>query len=413
MIEQIKNRILQIRRAYGLEVSFLPGDELAIQLVTVRLEKSKVIKESERHSIATVADLAKLIPSGAAVAVTVNGKGVVHKKISAEDGTNKIFEKALPNANPVDFYVEIGYYELNRSVFIVRRTQLDSIVEQLLRGKYKVLALSLGVADLRYLMPFLNLDSGSGEIKTNHFMVQSDPQRRITDIAASAFPAGEVRPRIEYSIGNQYVFSTGLMAFASAMGLLTGSAYSGEGISNDRVAGERMEYRYSRYFRAASWSLLGGVVTLLLISFLLYNHYAGRNEEDAATQLQLESQQQKAKQLEDGLVSKEKFISRFGWDHSSRLSLYADRIAALAPEEAVLTSMKINPVNTAAFSDNGLISFQQDTIEVTGTCDDPAELNRFVNNLRNIRDFRDISVKSYMYKKEIQSGIFFMEIITI
>jgi hypothetical protein len=64
-------------------------------------------------------------------------------------------------------------------------------------------------------------------------------------------------------------------------------------------------------------------------------------------------------------------------------------------------------------SEDGLLNFQQDTIQITGTCGDPAELNRFVNNLRNIRDFRDISIKSYLYKKENQDGVFSMEIITM
>ena len=413
MFKEIKNKILQIKKAYGLELSFLAGEEMLIQAVVIKLQKNKIIKEREVHSMVAFSELNKVIPAGSPVAITVSGKGVLHKKIPAGTSGDHVFETALPNGNPGDFYMEISQYEHFSSVYIIRRAVLDKIVNELIRHRCRVLSVALGATDLQYLLPYFNFDEDSGEIKSNHFLLRVDQQKKILDIEPSPFPAGEARPTLEYSVGDQYVFSRGIMAFGSAVGLLAGSAFGGGGIDNEDIGREREEYRYFRYFKVASLSFLAGIFGILLINFLLYSHYAGMNEQQYANQVLTQSQEKRAQQLESDLLSKEKFINGYGWDHPARISFYADRIAALVPDDAMLTGMKINPVNTGMMSEDGLMNFQQDTIQITGTCGDPAELNRFVNNLRNIQDFRDISIKSYLYKKENQDGVFSMEIITM
>ena len=136
------------------------------------------------------------------------------------------------------------------------------------------------------------------------------------------------------------------------------------------------------------------------------------SEQQMTTMLSRSTARQEAEQ-ETAVLAKVKWMSVNGWDQPSRMSLYADRIAALVPDDAALTTMKINPVNSNFMGGDGVLRFQRDTIEITGTCGDPVELNRFVNNLRNIRYFRDISIRSYSYKKEIGEGSFSMEIISL
>lgn len=78
----------------------------------------------------------------------------------------------------------------------------------------------------------------------------------------------------------------------------------------------------------------------------------------------------------------------------------------------MLTDLWLNPVSAPLLGEGQNVDFKKDTIQVSGTCDDPTELNQFTNNLRNIQRFKEVSVRSYNYKKELGSGAFFMEIIT-
>jgi hypothetical protein len=110
------------------------------------------------------------------------------------------------------------------------------------------------------------------------------------------------------------------------------------------------------------------------------------------------------------IKEKEAFLDWSGWSSSSRISLYADRIASMVPEGTLLLSMKIFPVNMTHFTEQ--IGFMKDTIQITGICDDPTQLNQFSNNLKNISYFKKVSIDNYFLKKDNQDGLFNMEILT-
>jgi len=412
MFEQIKSKLLRINRAFGVEISLLPNDELLARVVILKLERNKVIKEKESQPLRSLAELQKLIPAGSPVAVALNGKGVLHKKIARADWSPSALENILPNANPADFYQDNLACDAFYSVHIIRRTVLDDTVNQLVRYKFRILAVSLGSSAIRFVIPYMNAINQEEGILTNHHTIYIDTQKNIVDVEAIPFSAEEITTATEYNIGDQYVSAKGLTAFASAMGLLAGTALDLPEIENATLATEKQEFRYFKYYKAASWGLMSLVFATLMVNFLLYMHYSGSNAEHAASLLLTQGEQKKAAKLEAEVQAKEGFLDRYGWDRPSRISFYADRIAALVPDDALLVGLKINPVITGFLGGDGLPKFQQDTIELSGTCEDPAELNRFANNLRNINDFREINIKSYLYKKETQTGSFSMEIIT-
>jgi hypothetical protein len=411
MFEQIKNKLLRINRAYGVEISLLPNDKLVARVVILKLEKNKVIKEKESQPLATLVDLQNLIPPGSPVALAINGKGVLHKKIDRAAWSPNILEAILPNANPADFYQDDFESETFYSVHIIRRAVLDEIVDQLIKYKFRLLAVSVGSSAIQFVLPYLNaINQGEG-ILTNHHTIYIDSQKNVIDVETMTLTADEIAP-VEYSIGDQYVSARGLTAFAAAMGLLAGTAFAPPTIQNATLAIEKQEFSYFKYFTAASWAMLSFIFAILMINFLLYMHYSASNAEHAASLLLTQDEQKKTAKLESEVQAKEGFLNRYGWDRPSRISFYADRIAALVPDDAMLTALRINPLITSLLGGDGLPRFQQDTIQLSGTCDDPAELNRFANNLRNISDFREINIKSYLYKKETQQGLFSMEIIT-
>jgi hypothetical protein len=441
MLRTINQRLLRIRKAYGLEISFLGGEEMTIQAVVLRLDKSRIVKEKEVHGLTSFRELSGVIPAGSPVAITINGKGTLFKTLPVETVSADVFEAVLPNGNPGEFYVQIARYQNTLAVQIVRKVVVQDVLEKISQAGYQPLRVAVGVSDLQFLLPYFNLDGKSGEIRTNHFIVRTNEQKSITDIEPAPFPGREVRPSTEYNIGDQYVYGGGVTAFGSAIGLLAGRVFEGSGsgsggsrgaewegaegsgsegwgsegseITNEQLVGEREEFRFLRYFKAAFRGFIGALFLVLLINFVLFSHYARINsEQQMMAMVSLSTAKQEAER-ETAVQAKVKWMNLNGWDQPSRMSLYADRIAALVPEDAALTTMKINPVSSNFFGSDAVLKFQRDTIEITGTCGDPVELNRFVNNLRNIRYFREISIRSYSYKKEIGEGSFSMEIISL
>jgi hypothetical protein len=334
----------------------------------------------------------------------------LNKKIPGQIPADNLFERVLSDANPNEFYLDICQYEGFAWACVIRREVLDEIVQDLSRNNFKILLVSLGVRPVQYLLPYINFARQSG-LQSNNYLMRFGENNLLSDIETIPLSRETGRDRPEYSIGDQYVFSTGLLSFGSGMWLLAEGTHPDPGISNSTILKEREEYRYFKYYKAAGRTFLSGIFIILLLNFLLYNYYFNKTIEQQVSQLLYQGEALRSEKLRAAIQAKEGFIRQYGWDHPSRLSFFADRVAGLVPENTQLIAMKIYPVSTDLFENNGRLHFKLDTIQIAGSCEDPTELNRFVNNLRNIRDFKEVNIKSYLYKRETRTGIFLMEII--
>lgn len=410
MLLKLKQALLQVHTATGIEISFLSNEELMINAVVLKLVKNKIVKDKDIQFLNSLEQLSGKITPAFPVAVTINGKGVLHKKVPLEALSANPFENILPNANPAEFYMEVTRFESFASIYIIRNEQLDKIIEDLQRQKFKILSVALGAANIQYLAPYINFEQQT-IVKTNNYAIHFSDKNQVTDIENYSFNKEEKYNKTEYNIGDQYVLSQSVLSFGSAIGLLANGLTAGTDINNEALLKARGEYRWFAYYKTAVWALLISVFVILLVNFFVYNHYFSKNMEQQATQSYTSEQGKKAGKLLAGIAGKEKFLQQYGWSRSSKLSFFADRIAGLLPDGAMLTNMKIFPINTGFISESSMLTFKKDTIQMTGTCEDPTELNRFVNNLKNITDFREVNIKNYTYKKETENGIFLMEII--
>jgi Tfp pilus assembly protein PilN len=409
MLTLIKQKILQVRQVAGMEISLAPETGMTIHIVLLKLESSKIIKEKEVLFLHAFSELAGKIPPGCPLAISVTGRGILHKRLDAGLPDAKLLGAMLPNANPNDFYLARTSFGAFDSACIARKDLLDGILRQLSEQKLNILSVSMGPAALQYLLPYLNFDK-QPLLRSNHYTLRCLAGHEAADIETVTPDNEEDLRRMEYSIGDQYVHAPALLAFGCALGLLA------EGLEAPAAMGlmekEREEYRYFKYFRAGSGALLGMLFLILLVNFFIYNHYFSKNAEWEASMSVQQAETKRAESLRSSILLKEKFIRGSGWDRSQRLSYYADRIAGLVPESTTLTNIKMNPVNTGFFGDAATLTFKRDTIQVAGTCEDPTELNRFVNNLRNISGIREVTIRNYLFRRQTGNGAFLMEIIT-
>src|SRR3569833_4672785 len=191
----------------------------------------------------------------------------MYKRVDADLAEDNVFGTVLPNVNPIDLCKEVSRYGSFASCCIVRKDLLDGILRQLDQHKIKVLSVSFGPKDFQYLLPYVNFDNDP-VLKSNLFLVWLNDQHEVIDIEVIPAEKGTDGRRAEYSIGDQYVYSPALLAFASAMGLL---AMGLEGPGNELLSEKREEYRCYKYFKTGSIALLAFLFLLLLSNFLVYN----------------------------------------------------------------------------------------------------------------------------------------------
>jgi hypothetical protein len=406
----LKQKMLYPDKVTGLEVTFLPEDQLLIQIVTAVNNKGKISKTNQA-TVTSIEALIPKMPAGLPVTICFNGKGVLIRKAASLSIEANPIGAVLPNANPDDFYYEVYQPQQAPVMAIVRKTLVDDFIHLLQHKGYRVLQASLGFSAIGTLLPFIKQD-GRQVIETNSFTLTSGPEHTITDFSSKEPVTNNSFKLPEYAISDQYIQAPFLLAFAAAVQLLTDDPDNAPVLPSPVLTAARKAFKDTKLFKVAGISLLTVVFVLLLVNFLVYNHYFNLNKEYQVKQLLSLDVREKTTVLQQKIRQREQLLKKTGWGKSNKISLYADRIASLTPTNTLLTSMAIHPVRSNHAGETTGFYFKQDTIQLSGTCGTPVEVNQFINNLKLITEFKAVFIRNYLYKKEEENGTFLIEIIT-
>jgi hypothetical protein len=410
MFKAVKNKILQIHQATGIEICYLPEGEITINITTVKLVKNNVVKVNDHNFLSNLNELRKKISIEIPIALVISGKGVLFKQIAVTEIPPNPIEAVLPTANPAEFYVEITRANNNAFVSVIRKEPLDRLLLELKDAGFKLLSVSLcGFKVLSSILPLLEPENNW--ILTTYFKISKDKDNYLAGVTTAPFNKNTYE-KIEYNIGDQYIYSSSLLSFSAAASLVAEPLDISPSFKVQTIQKERESFIYFKWYKAAVWGTLTSSFLLLFANFLIYNYYFTNNKEFELSHSLSNTEEEKKANLTKIINQKEAFMVRGGLTNHSRLSLLADRVASMVTESMILTSMKLNPVYSNDFTNDEITTFKKDTIEVTGICDDPTELSVFTENLKTGTIFKNVSINNYIYKKETGKGYFSIEIIT-
>jgi hypothetical protein len=411
MWQHLEQKILQVNKVTGIEVTFSPDNRYLIDGIVISNKKNRIVKEDEFTGITQVSELVKKADPKIPVSIVFNGKGILVKKIPGGETLNNPLMAVLPNANPADFYFETQQYSGFSVAAISRKEIIESFIQLLKNAGFTVLQASLGFNTISHVLSFINLDDKLPLI-TNLYSLQADAGKNIIGYEVKETQDADQLRITEYAIGNQYIRAAHILAFSAAVYILTDNLKNTPILQSATLTHDRTEFRYQNLFKFAGMALLSFIFIVLLLNFFIYSHYFNKNKELHVTHVFSKEKQEQTAVIAARIKNKEEFLLRSGWHKPCKASFYADRIASLTPFNTLLTSMAIYPVKSNVSGEFPVMNFKTDTIAVTGTCENPVDINQFMNNLKIIEQFKTVTLKNYLYKKEKETATFSLEIIT-
>lgn len=404
-------KITRFKQAAAAEIVFFDDDQYSINLTVGLLKKDAVIKTQESIVLNSFDLLFQKIGPTIPLRVIINGKPVLTKTLTHIAPNIHPITVAFPEADQSKFYFSLFKNQFLTSISIIRKEVAEDIASKLLQQGLMVVDLGIGFGSASTALLFLNKTEES-KLVTNWLELTLNSSKEITAFQQLIEPQNNWSGREEYLIGNQYVHPFNLISFGALIQLLSDHFHMKESLPVTRVRSAMDTLKWKRYFNAASIGLLTSILILLLINFAIYMNYRSKNE-----QLMLKQQQSltsvsqtaaSAKTLEQMTTA----ITSKGWIQSSRISLLADRIASLLPEEIVLTSLLIYVPKNESTNYSGEVSFQSNKIQVGGTSPDPSYVNAFLNNLTSLSEVKEVKIKNYTSKRNEIDDIFLLEITT-
>ncbi|GAB3433040.1 hypothetical protein [Niabella aquatica] len=403
MIRYIRNNIITIRQAIGIDIHFLNDGKMTISGVQIKAAKSEVQKVSSFDRIHSVKDLKSKLPKNIPVAATLNGKGILMRTNSGK-ATDSMISTLFPGANPQDFVYTIHDIEGDDNViFIARKSFVEDTVKELNGAGVRLVALTLGSNPVNILLPFMH--KWSTDLITPMLRLDIN-EKKVVSVKPEDDSAAVYK---EIEIGGALYNTNKVLALGAALGLLSKPADRlHSDIRTTEINYLQKDYVYFKLFQFTGWAILITTLSLLLVNFFVFNHYFNKNKELVQANDLLAAQMDNSSDANRQLDSSYNFFMRSGWNKTSRHGYYIDRIAALVPASVSLSNMQTAPLQESIGVNDYI--FTTDKILVSGTSIDPTELETFSRSVKNITGVAAVAIKSYFYKSEIKAAIFTIEI---
>ncbi|MEM1323275.1 MAG: hypothetical protein AAGG75_23620 [Bacteroidota bacterium] len=388
----IRSKLQQYSQVAGVELKKGAGGQELFELVLLQREKQN-ISIVERHSaIESLEQLSSHIPSGTPVALTLNGRGILHKRISSRwNEPEEALLSALPNAKLDELCYQIHQGEGGQWVSILRKTILDNWLEGFARQGLTVVQLSLGPFGVEPLLPLLQFNEGT--LHTGLYDLE------LAGGAIRDFREGEGQRGIVYSLANEPLANELLPAFAGGFQAMAG--LPPQLFNDEALQDSANNYLYNRLFKLLGWGMLIGIFAILLFNFMAFNWLNTKNQQ---LSLELAYHQQQLSQLDTlkkQYAEKQSFLSQSNVLESSRLSYYADQIGLLLPSELQLTALRLSPPRSSSSTKREAPhQFDPATIIIKGLTRRPQILNAWIKTLESRDWVKEVSVQPYSENNE-------------
>lgn len=385
----------------GVEVVVKSDNEFVFNVVTIERKNESILVINKINNATEIQKVIEALDKKSPVVMVVNGKGIIHRKLQANNRQGaSLISAVLPNAKEDDFYIQKFSEDF---VSIIRKSVLDKIIDSFLAAKIWICEVSVGPFCLQSLNPFIAV--------SEHEMYAGDFKVSFEEDKLSAVEANESVIDHITQIGNEQLKRSELIPFSAAFGYILEDA-NRPMIQVASVQMTAKEFFYSKVFIASGWFVLVAFFVLLLVNFVLFSVYTEKLNVAQASLTLGQQQIQEYTRLKNELSEKEKFLKEAGLSGSSRISFFADRIAKDLPHDILLSQLLINPTEKK-IREGEQPDFIQKVIVIKGSCDNSPVLNTWIKILKEKDWIRDVEVTNYDHSGSGSQGVFELRITVI
>lgn len=412
MLPSRLNNFIRGNSVAGVECIITSDGEARFNYCILEVVKTKLILKENGSNLSSVDEvLFKISDTSLPVCMSIDGKGILHKKVilSPDEKDRDILAKILPNGDPNQFYIQKHVDESfdgnSLYVSVIRKETLDKILSAFEEKKIYVVDCFLGPFSIHAIFPMM--EKANTDVLFGKYNLQMN-NGLIADFSKDESEIEQQSTSI--TLGSEKINSSLIVSYASGFKFLVKK--SGEPFSPiAKINKNQVEFKQKQIFKMTGIAALSFFFFLLLVNFFLFQHYNSKsvqlNEKSLLTKSNLETYSKMRKQLSE----KEDFFQKTGLLKNARTSFYADRIAADLPEAISLADLNILPALKSINDEKEKISFQASVIKATGVSQKSNDLSKWISVLKEKEWIQAVNILEYKQNSLIEPGQFLVEIV--
>ncbi|OFY82848.1 MAG: hypothetical protein A3F72_01820 [Bacteroidetes bacterium RIFCSPLOWO2_12_FULL_35_15] len=395
----------------GIEILLLPDASYEINLVVLKKEKTNIITEKQKEGIKDFDELATHIDPKLPLVVLLNGKGIIHKKVTfvENDTAATLLNKVLPNAKLTEFSIQQTPINSTQVfVSVIRTNVLNDIIEEL--SKRKLTAISgffLGPFVITDLLPLMdNKMIVKDHFQVGNFLLQIQEQQ-ITEITNTS----EDKSGDSILIGDDRIPLKLVFPFAAALSYFILNNESQGIVDSIGIDNLKQEFKQKKKFEFRGWALLIATLLVLLVNYFVFDNYWSKSNKITAELAINQSAIERYDTLKKEFAQKKEFLEQNGLLENSRTSFYIDRLAATLPSAIQWTEVNVHPLKKKQTNEEEQeLFFEKKSIMITGNCQRSTVLNDWMKEIKKANWISNVNLLNYSQDNANDDGEFLLEI---
>lgn len=386
MLSSLFHKILQPRVLAA--ITWQPGD--TYNLVVLQKKGPKVHIDKSLSGI-DEKRLKEELQDGIPVVFCFTGKEVLLKTTSQDSTAPKLLAGLLPGVKPSDFWYSVTPMSGNiHLVSIIRQETLNKQIEKFANIGLALYGVEVGPGSLEVPLA-IGLLNDTSDVNTNGFDVHLDVNERTIVSVSNQVTSTESD---EIVMGDETIPANLLLPFSAALKHLLEPDVVGN--QPDIIVDQQQEVLYKNAFKYVFKAGLIVFFVLLLLNFAVYSYYYNANQQLNIHHASVKTDLQQVEKLKKEYDLAQDFLSERGWFFQSKTSFYADRLAASMPNGIRLTHLTLYPeIEQKNRLQISLPSYEVNKIQIAGMVTGNAELNMWMNTLRQHPWLSKLSLETY------------------
>lgn len=333
----------------------------------------------------------KIFKNKVPVVVVITGKPVITKQVQSEKGQTaaEVFRNNFPAIRPEDFYVQYFAQE-NRSdlISLTRRDIVNDVVQAFEKSDCKIANLYLGPATVGGMAPFWGnfnqVPAGIYRVQLQNGLIENISQGEVSNenitIEGLEFPSTQT---LSFAAGIAYLLQVSLAENLNQ----ELNAYYENHISGNKV-------------RVTMMAAVALAFIIAVGNLLYYTSLFNENKQLDTELTVFQGQYEQINKLLTEYQKNKSLIEGAGVLNKSRISEYADRLAATVPDEVTLQELHFNPVEEKENGEDSLTTFTENYLVIKGMCGKSLVVNDWVNVLKMQRFTKEVILERFAYNMQ-------------
>jgi hypothetical protein len=397
MIKFFKNKLIRINSIAGVEAVLEDNGQLTYNVCLVELNNEVAQLKESFAGVKSLEELSKII-KGNPVSLTVTGKGVLYKKafMSSAQKEDLDLHMVLPNVNPSEFIFSAVPMGQDYHFFIIRKLIVQQLLKVFSDNNIYTISLFVGLGVLKSIHSYI----AERNFSMAGYMVSLEPTMKFVMDSEGNCANTEVK------IGDETIPPNLLTAFSSSLGGLIEPGLS------HLFENNRIEFNQKRIYHFLLWTMSSIIAICVFLNMLIFVITNNKYDNLSSQNTKLLNDLSKFQNLKKEYNEKEGYLRRAGWLSNSQNSFYIDQLSLTRPEEIILESLIIAPLNEEMTRKLKKIQFNQGVIRVVGKCVNPILLNPWIQNIRDMGWVKEVNSSKYYFDHKNKTGVFELEIYT-